>query len=265
MTTDASSSARPWTFSFAAGTDPGWKYAMNQDAVLVQGRVWQTCDIESGSIDTTDLLAAVADGAAFAPCAARASRTVLELLAAQVNSVDRLGASTARRIQRQVTDKAAGTKCEGMSSTLAAAQFSQDGIRIVSVGDSRVYRWRAGELLQISVDHTVARRMVLQGDMTEVEATRAGSLYRDLDSALIASEFEEEFDVFSSSENLRDGDRWLLCSDGVTHALTDTEICALISSASFEPESVVQAILSAAKAQRDSDDNLSVALISVST
>lgn len=189
-------------FDAAAGTHAGWKYAENQDAVLLGRRVWQKPLIRT-CVDRPSLLAAVADGVAFAPCAARASRMVLEELVRLVEARGGLDAFAPRDIHRAMASTAAGTACAGMAATLAAVEFTEAQVRIVSVGDSLVYRYRAGQLLPLTVDHTLARRLVRTGELTQAQADRAGDLYQDLDSALVASESETEFEVHHATSGWR--------------------------------------------------------------
>ena len=159
---------------------------------------------------------------------------------------------------------AARNACAGMAATLAAIQFTGTAARIVSVGDSRVYRFRDGQLTQLTVDHTLARRMVASGDLTAEQASQAGSLYQDLDSALIASESESAFDLHYGVSETQPGDTWLVCTDGITQALTDIELAALTRGRQPSPPGRrARAILDAALSVRDSDDNLSVIFVDV--
>lgn len=250
----------PFCFDAAAATHSGWKYRENQDAVLLGRQVWQRPVIRTCS-GRTQLLAAVADGVAFAPCAAQASRQVLKLLLHAVQAKGELSASAPRRIQRDAAARAVGTPCEGMAATLAAIELTAAGARIVSVGDSRIYRLRQGQLQQLTVDHSIGRRLVAAGEMTREQLDQAGSLYDDLDSTLVASEAESEFDVHSCVSDLQVGDTWLCCTDGITQALSDSNLTLLLTKAPLG--TAVRAILDAARSNRDSDDNLSAIVISV--
>ena len=242
----------------AAATDPGWRYKENQDAVLLDTHIRQAV----GALTKTHasrVLIGVADGVASGPCAAKASRMVLTELSRLANDTELVG-KFARTIQHRMTSIAAGTRCEGMASTLAAIQLSGDTVRVVSVGDTRVYRQRNGGMAQISVDHTIAQQMLHAGDITKEEARTAGSLYSDLGSALVASEFEEHFDIFGTTDHLCAGDRWLCVSDGITSALDDAAIARLLSNAESSAEQIARDIVKTAKRVRASDDNLSAAV-----
>lgn len=250
-----------YCFDAAAGTHPGWRYSENQDAVLLGRQVWQRPLIRTCG-DRPQLLAGVADGVAFAPCAGRASSTVLQLLSRDVLARGELQAAAPREIQRGMTSLVAGTPCEGMAATLAALQLTQAGVRIVSVGDSRIYRLRQGEFQQLTVDHTLGRRLIATGEMTEQQVGCASSLYQDLDSTLCASESGSGFDIHHCVSDLRDADTWLCCTDGISQALPDSALAVLLAEASV-PGAKVRAILDAARSNRDSDDNLSAIVVTV--
>lgn len=246
-------------FDAAAGTHAGWRFRENQDAVLLGRQVWQQPLIRTCS-GRRQLLAAVADGVAFAPCAAQASRLVLQALQQTVQAQGGLRASTPREIQRMVAAKVGGTPCAGMAATLAALELTHVGVHIVSVGDSRIYRMRRGQLQQVTVDHSIGHRLVATGELTAVQVEQSGSIYDDLDSTIVASESGSEFEVHSCTSDLQVGDAWLCCTDGVTHALADTELAMLLAKA---PGLAVRAILEGAKSNRDSDDNISAIVIGV--
>lgn len=248
-------------FDGACATDPGWRFKENQDAVLLDSEVLQGT-ASAAADDRVSMLAAVADGLAHAPCGSRASRMVLDELVELASNG--LSLDTPRVIQQRMLSRAAGTRCEGMGSTLAALHLRDGSARVIAVGDSRVYLWRNQQLRQVTVDHTIAARMVREGDLTLEQAERAGSLYSDLDSALVASEFEEAFDVFGTVEPLSAGDYWLCFSDGITSALSDAEIAAkLANDPQTTPERFAMDIVDSSKRVRSSDDNLSAVVVRV--
>lgn len=142
------------------------------------------------------------------------------------------------------------------------ARQQQAGVRIVSVGDSRIYRLRQGEFQQLTVDHTLGRRLIATGEMTEQQVGCASSLYQDVDSTLCASESGSGFDIHHCVSDLRDGDTWLCCTDGISQALPDSALAVLLAEASV-PGAKVRAILDAARSTRDSDDNLSAIVVDV--
>lgn len=253
--------AERFCFDAAAGTHPGWKFRENQDAVLLGGQIWQRPVIRTCS-DRTHLLAGVADGVAFAPCAAQASRIVLQLLVRIVQENGGIDPSALRQVQREMAMKAAGSSCVGMAATLAALQLTPAGVHLVSVGDSRIYRLREGRLEQLSVDHTLGRRLIATGEMTVEQVERAGSLYDDLDNSLTASESGDGFEIHHAIGDLRADDVWLCCTDGATNALTDSELANMLTVAST-PGAKARVILDSARSNRTSDDNLSAIVVTV--
>lgn len=246
-------------FDAAALSHSGWRYPDNQDAVLLDGRIWQSPTLRP-SQGRSRLLAAVADGVAFAPCADRASRLALQLLHADVQALGQLDAAAPRRIQRAASKQVIGTRCAGMATTLAALELSTTGARVVSVGDSRVYRYRDGALQQLSTDHTLAHRLLTRGELSAAELAHAGSLYDDLDSCLIATESESDFDIHASDHDLQADDVWLCCTDGITQALSDAALTDLLSQ-SGQPVAVVRGLVEKALGNRVSDDNLSAVVV----
>ena len=113
----------------------------------------------------------------------------------------------------------------GMGATLVAAVFRRGCAVAVHVGDSRLYRWRAGRLVQLTRDHTMLQELVDGGIMTPDEAANSkfrGLLTRGLGVARIVV---PEVGVH---EALR-GDLFLLCSDGLTDMLGDGDIAGLLA------------------------------------
>ncbi len=109
----------------------------------------------------------------------------------------------------------------GMGTTVDAISIVGDQIVIAHIGDSRIYLYRDGELSQITTDHTFVQRLVDSGRITPEEARvhpRRSVLMRvlgDVDSA-------PEVDTFAMTT--KPGDRWLLCSDGLSDFVEDEDI-----------------------------------------
>ncbi|GAA1922084.1 Stp1/IreP family PP2C-type Ser/Thr phosphatase [Streptomyces sodiiphilus] len=101
---------------------------------------------------------------------------------------------------------------DGMGTTLTALLWTGRRLGLVHVGDSRAYLLRAGELTQITQDHTWVQRLVDEGRITEEEATthpQRSLLMRALGSA-------DHIEADLSIREVRAGDRYLLCSDGLS-------------------------------------------------
>jgi len=211
-------------------------------------------------ISASRSLVAVADGLAVSPCAAHASRTALALLHAGFSSGLPLSEGLLRRVHSGMVE-AAGRRCAGMACTLAAISVRDDRATIAHVGDCRVYRFRAGALERLTEDHTVLRRMILDGDIEAGAAAGLGAAFLDPDSALIADPIEDEFEVGLRDVVLLSDDVLMLTSDGITAALSDALIAQLLSHPMSTLPSRARALVDAAAANREHDDNLSVVLL----
>jgi protein phosphatase len=113
---------------------------------------------------------------------------------------------------------------KGMGATVVALQFFGERVTVAHVGDSRAYRLRSGEFVQLTDDHSLVAQQVREGRMTEAEA-EASPLKNVLMRALgVDSAVEVEVD----EEIALEGDIYLLCSDGLTRELSDGQIAAVL-------------------------------------
>lgn len=151
----------------------------------------------------------------------------------------------------------AESHCRGMATTLVAAWAVGDRLWVANVGDSRVYHWRGGELRQVTSDHTVVQAQVAAGQLRPDEARRAQ--HRNLLTRAVGS--EPGVDVDLHSHELRAGDRWLLCSDGLTDPLDDTDLGELLGRRAA-PAVVARSLVDLANA-RGGHDNVSVIVVAV--
>ena len=115
----------------------------------------------------------------------------------------------------------------GMGTTFSAARSLGRDLMIVHVGDSRVYLYRAGGLRRLTKDHTYAQMMVERGDLRAEDAAYS-RLRHVLTNALGGASNPVHVDV--DVLRLEDGDRLLLCSDGLTDLVDDEAIAEALSS-----------------------------------
>jgi len=108
----------------------------------------------------------------------------------------------------------------GMGTTLAAAISTAAGEVVVNIGDSRVYHVTSSGITQITKDHSVVEDMITRGDLTRAEARRHPN--KNLITRALGTSYEEEPDVFLL--NLEPGEHILLCSDGLSNVVLDSEI-----------------------------------------
>ncbi len=114
----------------------------------------------------------------------------------------------------------------GMGTTLSAVVACDDGVIFAHVGDSRVYQLRHDNLTQITTDHTYVQLLVQQGQLTPDEAThhpRKNLLMRAVDGI-------HEVELDSGSIGVELGDRFLVCSDGLSGVMSDEFIAQVLQS-----------------------------------
>jgi serine/threonine protein phosphatase PrpC len=202
------------------GRDP-----LQQDALWNGAKVFQhgKLPVDQRVVAAGRQVFAIADGVASSPVPQRASRLVLELLAAEVADGARFDVRLIRRLHGGLCDALAKGKTFGTSTTLVAVECLEDCCAVLNVGDSRAYRIAAsGEWQQISHDHSLINAYIARG---EADANQEyASLYDSLDSCLVADDEEMDFDVHRAEAPFLPGDRLLLCSDGVHDTLGDERL-----------------------------------------
>lgn len=142
---------------------------------------------------------------------------VTDPLAALADAVDEIGDSIATVIAEE-------PELTGMGSTVTGLYWMGQRFALVHVGDSRAYLLRDGELFQMTHDHTYVQTLVDSGSITTEEAAyhpRRSLLMRALDG----------MNPVEADISLRDaqlGDRFLLCSDGLTGVVRDSVIAEIL-------------------------------------
>jgi len=146
----------------------------------------------------------------------------------------------------------------GMGTTVSGMVRVGDRMAIAHIGDSRIYLLRNGTLTQVTHDHTFVQRLVESGRITQEEAAvhpRRSVLMRVLGDVDASPEIDTE--VFDTQP----GDRWLLCSDGLSSFVTEDKIAATlrrVPDAKLATERLVQASL-----DQGAPDNVTVVLVDV--
>lgn len=114
----------------------------------------------------------------------------------------------------------ADSSLEGMGTTVTALLFSNNRLCLGHIGDSRAYLLRDRQLHQVTKDHTLVQSMVDEGRLTEEQA--AVHPQRSLLLRALGTSGSVEPDL--NMHEARLGDRWLLCSDGLTGVVTEETI-----------------------------------------
>ena len=113
----------------------------------------------------------------------------------------------------------------GMGTTVSGMLLVDGQAAIAHIGDSRIYLLRDGELKQVTSDHTFVQRLVDSGRITEEEAAvhpRRSVLMR------VLGDVDATPEIDTSVVPTRDGDRWLLCSDGLSSYVSEDKIAAAL-------------------------------------
>ncbi len=136
----------------------------------------------------------------------------------------------------------------GMGTTLTAIRFSPERQRayVAHVGDSRCYRFRDGEMRQLTKDHTLGAELGAKGKMATHLSRSVG--------------ISESVEVDLMVDAPRVGDRYLLCTDGLTKMITEDRIEAIVTEG--EIGACVQGLIDEAN-ENGGKDNITVALIEI--
>jgi serine/threonine protein phosphatase PrpC len=173
----------------------------------------------------------VADGMGGAQAGEVASRIAIELFADGLNideaadPAERLAARAEEanaEIHARAQDDAELT---GMGTTLTAAYVGPSEISIAHVGDSRAYRFHDGHLERLTHDHSLVEELIRQGQLTEAEAEEHPQ--RSIITRALGPEPDVDVDMVTL-EGI-DGDVYLLCSDGLTSMVQESEIERIVA------------------------------------
>ena len=149
-----------------------------------------------------------------------------------------------------------------MGTTVVALRFggteSEPAAEISHVGDSRAYLLRDGELKPITEDHSLVAELVRSGDLTRDEASEHPQ--KNLITRALGAEVEVEVDT--TVLPIRSGDRFILCSDGLSDMIPETRMLDLLTFSPEGPEKAAQTLVSAAL-EAGGTDNVTVVVVDV--
>lgn len=237
------------TFLWAAATNPGRVRGHNEDALWPRPAEGE---LARGEADGP-LLVAVADGMGGHVAGEVASRLAVDTaVAADGDAVARVRAAN----DAVVATSLDRPRLAGMGTTMTLALFSGETVEIGHIGDSRAYLYRQQELRQLTRDHSLVAEMVASGELHPDEA--AAHPFRSVITRALGMESRVAVDRVES--DLLPGDRFLLCSDGLTTMLDDNEIAAGLA----EPDgpAAADALIKAAN-RAGGLDNITVVLVDV--
>jgi len=220
------------TLRSAVGSDVGRRRPMNQDSATTTPRLLAVADGMGGHAHG-EVASAVAVQALL-DLDARLSGADLE----QVDLLGELGSTIGDAVARLTTLAQQDPDLRGTGTTVVAFLVSGLRIGVAHIGDSRAYLLRDNELHRLTRDHTMVQAMVDEGRLSEAEAAvhpRRSWLVRTLQEDTPA-----EPDLFLLEARV--GDRYLICSDGVTAVLDDPDLHEVLIAEDEPAEAVARLI-----------------------
>lgn len=229
-------------------TDVGRVRSLNEDAFLNGTRVW-----------------VVADGMGGHAAGDVASRLAVESLR-ELDKTDQLkpagvNAAVARANAAVVAHGSQHPEARGMGTTVTGlAEVIVGGVphwAVFNVGDSRVYRYAGGELRRATVDHSEVEELLAEG-LIDAEQARIHPA-RNIITRSVGMRPAPSVDLWVLPQT--PGERFLLCSDGLTSELDDDEIAAVLA-AHPDPAEAADALVAAVLATQ-ARDNVTVLVVDV--
>jgi protein phosphatase len=217
-----------FTVSCGYGTDRGLSRELNEDSLIAVDPVFAVADgmggHEAGEIASALCVRTLGNMPHLAPGVRTATAVALQkcILAADYQI-------------RNATGGRAGTTLSGV---VVAEHMGVAYWLFMNIGDSRTYRLSGGEFRQISVDHSEVQELVEAGRITREEA--AVHPRRHVVTRALGTGDENEADFWLLP--VRDGDRILVCSDGLTGELSDEHIFRILSTVE-KPQDAVDALI----------------------
>jgi PPM family protein phosphatase len=204
-------------------------------------------------------LFAVADGMGGAQAGEVASKLAVEVLEQGLpdgpGSVEERLAERVREANARINELSrSDDQRAGMGTTLTAAYVGEDELTVAHVGDSRLYRLRGGTFERLTDDHTLVEELVRQGRLTPKEADEHPQ--RSIITRALGPEAGVEPD--SRTWAARDGDLYLICSDGLTSMVPEDRVAEIVLDAPVL-EAAARALIDAAN-DAGGRDNITVVL-----
>ena len=226
---------------------------------------------DSVAVDETTSLAVLADGMGGYNAGEVASNMATSFIKAELGrwlseAASRASDIEVRRAMDICVDNAnraifnaanANPQYAGMGTTLVVAVFRDDQLRLGHVGDSRAYRWRGGQLSQITRDHSLLQEQIDAGLITPEQA--AFSANKNLVTRAVG--VEDTVLLETHLHEMQPGDVYLMCSDGLSDMLDDAMISRLLQT--HESLSAAGGALIAAANEAGGKDNIALILVRV--
>lgn len=232
----------------AVGSDTGRQRDANEDSAYISRRLLAVADgmggHAHGEVASAAAIAAFADldnslddaGATDTPGATDAAETAEQAPETDVRAT--LAGAVADACQRLAELAQQDPSLHGMGTTLTAMLWDGASFALAHVGDTRGYLLRDGELTQLTRDHTMVQSLVDEGRMLPEQAI--GHPRRSVLTRALQTSGSTEPDL--SVHEALPGDRYLLCSDGLTDAVPP-ELLGEVLNATGEPDDMVRMLI----------------------
>lgn len=231
------------TLAWGSRSDVGLVRGHNEDSFLVQAPLFAVCDGMGGHA-AGEVASSIAVSTIAEKAPASADDVLLGVAVEAANTAVMLGAEQ-------------GVGKPGMGCTASCCLIEEGRMAIAHVGDSRIYLLRHGSLVRVTHDHSYVEELVDSGQITADEARTHPS--RSIITRALGSDPDMYADHFSLE--VSNGDRVILCSDGLSSMIADSQLEALAVS-SATPQQAADNLVAAALTAGGLD-NVTVVVVDV--
>lgn len=212
------------SFEFSARSETGLVRNNNQDAFYVNQ--------EQGLVVVADGMGGhsggeIASGIAVQVMEAELSQAHWLNEGDEMQTLLKLGSAVEKANKGIRTQASQKPDLKGMGTTIVAVLFRLGRVFVAHVGDSRLYRFRDGKLHQITRDHSLQQQLLDAGTFKTIADAEAAGIGSNILTRALGIEDQVEVDV--TDEILKKDDVFLLCSDGLSNMVTDTDIEKILS------------------------------------
>lgn len=241
-------------FSYTSLTDPGLARDNNEDSVAFDAE--QNIAILADGMGGYNA-GEVASGMTTAFVKSELSRWCEQTAGkANLREIGRAMEICVENANRSVFNAATSNpQYNGMGTTLVLGVFHGDTLLLGHIGDSRCYRFRAGELVQITRDHSLLQEQLDAGLITEEEAAHSSN--KNLVTRALGVEDTVVLELHE--HDVQEGDLYLMCSDGLSDMASDSTIAGVLAEAAGLDELAKRLV--AAALEGGGRDNVSVLLV----
>lgn len=241
-------------FTVCGSTDVGMERAGNQDtfviADLAAHSVTRPCVSTAVDVQQPGMLVVVCDGMGGRPAGDVAAKVAAKTIEKQITEAGTAVVRSPGPVLEHAVHKAnsailatvrAHPEDHGMGTTCTAAVFGPDHLSVAQVGDSRAYLLRGGRLRLLTRDQTMASDLLDAGVLKPEDLHTFR--YRHVLSQALGT--DQRLNPVITDVELREGDRVLLCSDGLHGPVPDSSIAQILATSS-DAAHATQALIDAA-------------------